>query len=154
RARLRYAKECGLTELWVIGGEVVAADDAPLAQRRIELLNGQRAADGELVEVWAAEERREARKGADALLGVVGAAQALFTQVAEADLAKRGELDGSGQRQQSLVCADIRGGALTADVLLARLKGQDVAGLAAVVHRLADETAWQPADEGSPGREK
>src|SRR5262249_49344616 len=134
--------------------EVIATDDASLAQRRVELLYGQRAGDGELIEVGVREERLEAGNGANALLGVVGAAQTLLTQLAEAGLAQRGKLDGTGERQQCLVCADVGGGALAADVLLARLEGKDIAALAPVVHGLAHEAAGQPTDECGLGSEE
>ncbi len=64
------------------------------------MLHGQRAAHRELVEERAREERLEARQRTDALLGVVGALQALFAKLTEALLAQRGEIDRRGDRQQ------------------------------------------------------
>jgi hypothetical protein len=60
----------------------------------------------------------------------------------------RGEVDGRGQRAQGLVGADVAGGLLAADVLLAGTQGHDERALAVDVRGHADETAGDLADQG------
>src|SRR5947199_5075619 len=53
----------------------------------------------------------------------------------------------AGEGEERLVGGDVRGRLLAADVLLARLQGEDIAALAGDVGRLADDTAGHAADE-------
>ncbi len=75
---------------------------------------------------------------------------------AEALFAKGRQVDGSADGQQRLIGADIGSGALTADVLLARLQGQHIPGLllAALFDRLPNEPTWQQAHILAAGRHK
>src|SRR5207247_667821 len=57
------------------------------------------------------------------------------------------EVDGHGERAQTLIGADVGGGTLAANVLLARGEGQHVAAAAVRVDRLADQTARHAAHE-------
>src|SRR5579884_85613 len=112
-----------------------------------EPLCGNGGCDDEFIEERTAEFRAEARNGRDLAECVMGFLQAELAEFAEALLAERRQVNRRAHGQQRLVGADIGGGTLAADVLLAGLQRQYVAGLllAALFDRLPDEPARQQA---------
>ena len=71
----------------------------------------------------------------------MGFVVAQLGHLAQAVLAQQAHIDGGCQGHQSLVGADVGGGFLAADVLLAGGQGQHVGALAAVIDRLAHQAA-------------
>ena len=79
--------------------------------------------------------------------GVMSLGQVLFRQHLQALLAEQAEVDGGGQGGQRLVRANVGGGFLAPDVLLARGQGQDEPAPALGIVRLPDEPAGHLAQE-------
>ncbi len=105
-----------------------------------------RDADGELVEIRPGMKPRCAGRGQGALeLGGAGGAQG--GHVAQPMRPDRGQVDGCGQGAQGLVRADVAGGLLAADVLLAGPQGHDEGAPAVDVGRHADQAAGDLPDE-------
>src|SRR5579859_7218948 len=77
----------------------------------------------------------------------MGLLETQLAQFAEALLAESRHVNRRSYRQQRLISADIGGGSLATDVLLARLQRQHVAGafIAAFFDGLPDESAWEQA---------
>ena len=105
-------------------------------------------ADDELLEHRAGRTPASSRpRGGEPLGGVAGLLQAQLGHRPHALRAHRRQVDRRPQGQQPLVRADVAGGLLAADVLLAGLQGQDPAALAAAIDGLADQPAGHAADE-------
>src|SRR5258706_11462914 len=68
--------------------------------------------------------------------------------------AKHAQIDRRGKREQTLIGANIAGGAFTLDMLFARSKGEDVGTLPTIVNRFANETPRHLVDEILTRREK
>ena len=100
-------------------------------------------AHGELADHGAGVDRLEAER----LARVVGPAQHQLRQLHEAALAEPGEVDHAGEGVQRLRGADVVGGLLAPDVLLARLQREHEAAAPVHVARLARDPARHPADE-------
>ncbi len=77
--------------------------------------------------------------------------RALPSDLDESGWSQPAEVDRGGDGHQRLVRADVRIGLLAADVLLAGLQRQHVAGLAVDVDRLTDDPPGHPADVVEPG---
>src|SRR5258706_9595501 len=69
-------------------------------------------------------------------------------------LAKHAQINRSGKREQTLIGANITGGAFTFDMLFARSEGEDVGTLPTIINRFADETPRHLVDEILARREK
>jgi hypothetical protein len=85
---------------------------------------------------------------------MVGEAETGLPQLAKTLRAEPREVDEAAEREERLVGRDVRGRLLAADVLLARLQGEDIAALARGVDRLADDPARHPPDEVRLRREE
>ena len=138
----------------IVLAEIVAAQDAVFEQVVVDCLHRLRAADRELVEEGRIEAERVAGDFGDLPGGVVSLVVTQFGHLVQAVLPKHGQVHGGGQRHQSLVGADVGGGALALDVLLAGGQGQDEGALAAAVHRLADQASGHLVDVLLAGSEE
>ena len=74
--------------------------------------------------------------------------------VAESLRAEPREVHEAAERKQRLIRRDVGGGLLAADVLLARLQGEDIAAFTRGVYRLADDASRHAADELLARREE
>ena len=107
---------------------------------------GVRDADGELVEVRAGMDALGADRG-ERGLEAGGAGGALGGDVAQPVRPDRREIDARGEGEQRLVRADVAGGLVAPDVLLARAERHHERPLAPDVGRHPDEAAGDLADE-------
>src|SRR6188474_2332910 len=85
---------------------------------------------------------------------MVGETEAGLPQLAKPLRTEPREVDEATEREERLVGRDVRGRLLPANVLLARLQGEDIAALARGVDRLADDPARHPPDVVRLGREE
>ncbi len=85
------------------------------------------------------------------LLRVTGEPHAGLPHVPESLRPDPREVDEAPKRQQRLVCRDVRGRLLAADVLFAGLQGQDIAALTRGVERLADDPSGHATREFTAG---
>src|SRR5258706_11356324 len=72
----------------------------------------------------------------------------------QAMFAKHAQINRSGKREQTLIGANIAGGAFTFDMLFARCEREDVGTLPAIINRFANETPCHLVDEILARREK
>ncbi len=136
-----------------------AADDLLFEEGGVGLFGGRREIEDELVEAGCAFEEEGGRRrsfaalrmtilrGGQGLAEVGGFGEVVFGELAQALLAVDGEEDGDHHGDERLVGADVAGGLLAADVLLAGGEGEDEAALAVHVVGLADEAAGHLAQE-------
>ena len=98
-----------------------AREDLPRLGAAEDLVDGDAAAQGELVERLSGEgDGERAGDRLDAGLQVLGLREALDGRLPEALLAEHGERHRGREREQPLIRADVRRGPLAPDVLLAR----------------------------------
>src|SRR6187402_132135 len=99
---------------------------------------------GKLIEDRSAVERG-AHTGNPAQIAaqIVRFGQALLGDLDKTRLAEQTHADGEGERQQSLIGADVARGAFTTNVLLARRQGEDVTSLTVLIDCL---TAHPPGE--------
>ena len=130
-----------------------ASQEAVIDEPVANLGRRPRHRDGELLE----ERRRRVQQSHPVDLRepfgrVGGLRRALPAELGEPRRSEPPEVDRGGDGHQGLVRADVGVGLLAADVLLAGLERQDVAGLAVDVDGLADDAARHPADVVQPRR--
>ena len=127
-------------QMGIVAAQVVAADDAPLQQSLVDLTGRLGAADDEFFEEGLISHQVEAGDGRDLLGGVVSLVIAQLGHRAQPALAHGRQVSPGGKGAEGLVGADVGGGPLAADVLLASRQGQDKAPPPLGVHRLADQS--------------
>ncbi len=94
------------------------------------------------MEERAVHQRLHSRQGAKLDVEVVGALQADLSQAAQSLGPEQAQVYGGRERVQGLVGADVGGGFGPADVLLAGLQRQGVAGLPVLIEGLTHQTSW------------
>ena len=109
------------------------------ASARDDLGGRQRQRHGELTPDGSRRERLDAGQLEQPAAQVVGLARAELAQLRQPGLAEPREVDEGPERVERLVGADVRGGALAADVLLARLQREHEAAPAFDVDGLAHD---------------
>ena len=133
---------------------VEAADDVAVEQRAVDLGDRLRRADDELVEERLVALDAVAGQRVDAIRGVVRLLVAQLRDTTQPAWPHGREIDRGRERDQLLARADVARRALAADVLLARLERQHVAGAALDVRGAADDAARHLADEFVAAREQ
>src|SRR4030095_4638714 len=106
---------------------------------------GVASADDKLVEERARKRRLPASARREALRRAMRALEIEPSQSPQPLLAEQTEVDGDGEGDQPVVCADVGRRALAADVLFARGERQDVAAPAGLVARFTDPPARHAA---------
>ena len=148
RGDLGRAHQEGVAEGLVVGlgvgqgepGQVALVEQPPVDRP------GVGHGDGELVEVRPGMEPADAVVG-EGRLELRGAGRAGRGHVAQAVRAEGRHVDRRGEGQEGLVGADVAGGLVAADVLLARAQGHHERTLAVEVGGHAHEPAGDLADE-------
>src|SRR5262249_16411960 len=115
--------------------------DPVLEQALHHPLGRLRQREGELLEEGRAELELHPGDFGERLRRVVGLGGGELARLAQADLAHDGHVKGGHERAEGHVGADVRGGLLAPDVLLARLEGEEEAGRAV---RPRGGAAWAP----------
>src|SRR5690606_20726242 len=93
-----------------------------------------------------ARDHAETIERVDALLQILGAAQAELADLLEAAAAEHRRPDREGERDEAVVRADVGGRALAADVLLPGAEREHEAAPPVLIHRLPAEPARHLAD--------
>ena len=110
-------------------------------------------AHGELIEIRATVDAADARSR-ERVLELLGTRRAKRGHVVQPVRPERRDVDRGGQRAQRLVGADVAGGLVAPDVLLARAQGHDVRAPAVDVRGAAHEPAGHLAHEVRPSRQE
>src|SRR5258708_37901977 len=142
RRRFRDAHQRTLGQFRIRGTQRQRPDDFFAQELRIDYLDRARQLDGEFV-----EERRVECAPDTGNLQQLGKRELRFGQVllrhlAQAFLAEQRQVHRGGERAERLVCANVGGGLLAADVLFARRERQHKAALAVGIRRLSREPPW------------
>src|SRR5215468_7698671 len=147
RALLRHRHEEAVLVGAVEGPERHAGQDLVLEQALHHALGRLGQLERELLEEGRAELELHPGDLAERLRRVVRLGRGELARLAQADLAHDGHVDRRHEGAERHVGADVRGRFLAADVLFARLQGEDEAALAVEVHRGADQAAGHPTHQ-------
>ena len=154
RAPLGDRHEQPVGVLGVVAPERIAGVDPLLAAARDHLPDGRVELDRELAHHRLVVQRRDPVDRGQPLAGVRGALEHQLGQLDDPALAQPAQVDHAGERVQRLRGADVRGGLLAADVLLARLQGEHEPALAVDVLGLAGDPPRHPAHQRLGGGEE
>ena len=155
RALLGDGDEQHVVHALVVAADRVPGMDAALARRLHDVARIPSDANGTLLEcclIW--KHQLEPGTLQQLLLRVGRERETGLPQLAQTLRTEPREVDEPSERQERLVRRDVRRRLLAADVLLARLQGEDIAALARGVQRLADDPSGHPPDEVRPAREE
>ena len=143
-----------VVEVRIVASQVQAAHDAAVQQHAIDLRYRPGAAQHKLLAVRRPGDDRVAGESVTAGGSVVRFPEAQGGRLAQSVLAHLAEVDGHAQGDQRLTGADVGGGALAPDMLLAGLQGQDECPAPGLVHGRADDPTGQLADVALTGCEQ
>ena len=138
----------------VVAAERISGVEAARARLAHDVGGVPSDVDGKLLERCLIRKQSRYTVLLEPLLRVRGEGHAGLPRLAQAFRPEQREVHQARQGEQGLVRGDVRCRLLAPDVLLARLKGEDIAALARGVYRLADDPPREPSDVRVAGGEE
>src|SRR6266446_462697 len=135
--RLRDAYQRMLRQFRIRRAQRQWADNSFAQKLRVDHLHRARQFDREFIEEWRVERAPDAGNLQQFRQRELRFREVLLRHLAQAFLAEKRQVDGGRQRAKRLVRANVRGGFLTANVLLARRQRQHKTAPAVRICRLA-----------------